>query len=457
MVGQRHGVPFGIVGQHAADLKRCVAVGVDSRRDLRGGDRRSLVPDFDRDGRTGRGGAFVVGRARHQRVSADGWCPLEKIGGSRVGANHRAIGQKLHADHRTRAAVRCAIGGRGGKINRRAGRNRQISSRRGQGDRWRQVDRRGRSTENLQRGRGERPAVGVARPAIIGDFQPPRPGRILTPAAHGHKGPARKIIPRIAVHFGQAAHRSDRRSQRDLQVAARGVIDIHRHRDVFDPDVVLRGHGELARDAGRVLVGNGHAETRLRDGPLELLPEVRPSGGETDCGRRVDEPSAEFVVVVDLVGCDRRLPIRVGRVHLFGGSQENLLHVTPAEVRVGLEHEGHHSRCRGGGGRRSTELAVVVAGNIAGRSGAVRGGFAQSGTRSAGRGRDDKVGPGFAVVSLTRTAVECPDGDRVDRIGVAVVVGVVIDLEAVAPGPEEDGSLTAASGLRGVLQRGFGQ
>ena len=235
------------------------------------------------------------------------------------------------------------------------------------------------------------------------------------------------------------------------------MIDVHRHRDVFDPDVVLRGHGELARDAGRVLVGNGDAEPRLRDGPLELLPEVRPGGGETDCGRRVDETAAEFVVVVDVVGRDRRLPVRVGRVHFFGGAQENLLHVTPAEVRVGLEHQGHHSRRRRRGGRRSAELAVIVAGNIAGRSGAVRRRFAQSGTRSAGRRGDDEVGPGFAVESLTRAAVECPDGDRVDRIGVAVVVGVVVDLEAVAPGPQENGSFAAPARLGGVLQRGFGQ
>ena len=424
---------------------------------MRGGDARSLVPDFDRHGRTGRRGTFVVGRTGRQRVSADGWCPLEKIGGGRVGANHRAVGEKLHPDHRTRAAVRCAVGRRGRQIDNRTRRNRQIGSRRGQGDRWLRVDRRGRSAENLQRGRSECPARVIARPAFIGDFQPPRPGRILTPVAHGHEGPVRKIGARIAVHFGQAAHRAGRRSQRDQQVAARGVIDVHRHGDVFDPDVVLRGHRELARDAGRILVGNGDAEPRLRDGPLELPGQIRPTGGQIDRPRCIDQARAEFVIVVDVCRRNWRLPVRIGRVHLLRRAHEDLLHVAPTEIRVRLEHEGHHAGSRGSGGRCSAELAVIVAGNIAGRSGAVRGGFAQSGTRSAGGRRDDQIGPGFAVVRLTRAAVECPDGDRVDRIGVTVVVGVVVDLETVAPGPHENCAFATPPGFRGALQRRFGQ
>lgn len=221
----------------------------------------------------------------------------------------------------------------------------------------------------------------------------------------------------------------------------------------------LRGGGD---EAGRLRQANGAegidiAEAVVDGGRAAAVPVGRP----------VDEPAS--VLVGELRAADRRAGVE-------GGAGEEVLHIAPAEARVGVEHEGDDTGDHRAGKRGAAPHIAIVGSreDVVARRALVHVGRSVVEAEGAAEiGAEDGAGAVLGVevegeIVLDEIAarrrhqqagavigVACRDAgfeDRADRDGVArdvereaVGVGVVVD-GAV----DRDGAEAAAAVLRGV-------
>src|SRR4029434_6084328 len=113
----------------------------------------------------------------------------------------------------------------------------------------------------------------------------------------------------------------------------------------------------------------------------------------------------------------------IGGINLARGLRENLVHIAPAEERVGGEDQGHSSgRERRGRGSATKRICIVAITRISRDkrvvttgAGHIRGDNTQR--AAVARSRDEQVAPRIAVKGLIPKVVDRSDRRHISAIG----------------------------------------
>lgn len=181
--------------------------------------------------------------------------------------------------------------------------------------------------------------------------------------------------------------------------------------------------------------------------------QVRPSGRR--CGGRRGVNAPEAVGVIEPASGAVLRPTRIAGIVSRGGVNQDLLHVAPAEVGIGVEDQRDEARGQRRRRGRAAEIKSIITIIISRITCSI--GCRNATSRKAGRCIDEHRRAEFAVIGDEAITPRGAHGNRVAAIGVAIGIDVVVILPAVSGCPGINDPLTAAADCRAVLQRGLGQ
>ena len=128
---------------------------------------------------------------------------------------------------------------------------------------------------------------------------------------------------------------------------------------MFDPDAGSIEGQRLGHTVGGP-VGNirlksldfaEHLDSGWEIGPRRRKPHRRPGLHQAGSEGMIEGKSGR-------IGA----PVRIGQHHLLGRANQDFLNIAPSKIRVGLQHQRHHTRYqrRRGGGAAEVHRVVLV-------------------------------------------------------------------------------------------------
>ncbi len=311
-------------------------------------------------------------------------------------------------------------------------------------------------------GLGGRGHVGAAV-----DVQRPRPVGRLAPEVNGQERPVDKALSGLVSRSRQQQGRLGAAGRRQHQVEGAPRRELQRDLalDVLQvPDLLGGSLAGRRRDGhpGHVFVAHGgDRHVRLQRVGLadELAARAGPHLRQPDHGVGVHQAVAELEAILpaDTVSQPAGLVeqrLRVGR------QQDDVLHVPPRQVGVGLEREGADA---GRDGRACRRPRVVRRANLVLPQPLVlvdRRDALVVARRARRVGGGQRGGAFLEVPRLPAALRRRRDGQCKDGVGVAIAVAIVVLPTTVAARPDEDGPLAAAAVLdpldEGLLGQGAG-
>ena len=288
---------------------------------------------------------------------------------------------------------------------------------------------------------------------LVDHLQFPVAHGAFAPAMRGREGPVQIRAGVIKARAGQPHGDAAGGDEAPFQITPIGVGGIDVHGDVFHSKVVRHRHREGLGNTVGIKVRNGEVQGRGRVAFGLHGSQVGPGRGEVDGLLGIHQASAIFDVEVE--SCAIGHPVAIIIVILRGAAHQDFLHIAGGQVWVCLQHEGHDT-CHRGGGRGGAAKGVRVVGVAVVRrldgapilvvtegAGAVRGGDAL--LAAVGWGADENVGPGFAVIGCPAQVVHGGNGDGINGIGPAIVVGIIPVQVAIPGRPEKNGAQSATA------------
>ena len=187
-------------------------------------------------------------------------------------------------------------------------------------------------------------------------------------------------------------------------------------------------------------IRNGCCEKFLPQRHGSLRPQGCPGAGLGHGRRCLNQTRA--ILMIEMIASSVCRPIVVCRMILGGGGDEDFLHVSPAQSRLGLQHERHDpGSLRSGTGSAAETIGVSGIGVIkvgssiivASRSRTIRGRQSLI-IVVVSSGGSDEICAWFCIIGRSAIIAHGGDGDGVNGIGKAIVIGIVPGIRSIASG-----------------------